>query len=241
MTKPVLNLEKRVPQNPRYASVSPVVNTGAVASKQATTKPMTDQQISKRRNELFKRVRSAKVADVLKSIEAAEPPESIYDAISDEASSGDCSQSVNSKSVISVGEQSVGAFSRVSSDSLGVIDARNFLIVDVRSPEEYSQSRILYSVNNPGSLISRDVMQKSLHAFKRKIKGKYLLVYHCDDRQSASYATLLCEKGWEEVYIVEGGFDEFKSCYPELIESVEEHANTGGVINLHLLTSNKRM
>jgi rhodanese-related sulfurtransferase len=234
MTKPSLDLEKRIPKNPRYASVPPVVNTGAVASK-LKHKPMTDQQISKRRNELFKRVRPSRVADVLKSIEAAEQPESIYDMTTSEpCSKYDCN-SVQEQSVLSSGGQSVGAFSRISWQSQGIVDARNFLIVDLRPIDDYSQSRVMYAINHPGSLISRDVMQKSLHAFKRKQKGKYLLVYHSDDRNSALFATLLCDKGWEEVYIMDGGFDEFNSCYPELIET--DNVNSAGSVDIHLLSN----
>ena len=237
MTKDALNLEKRVPRNPRYASVASVIDTGATASK-IHVKPMTDQQTSKRRSELFRRVRCSKVADILKSTESTESPESIYEMADtgNQNLSGDCGQSAKEATVLSLGGQSAATVSRLSSESLGIRDARDFLIVDLRSPDEYSKSRILLAVNHPGSMISRDIFHKSMLAFKQKSKGRYLLVYHVDDRQSSFYATLLIEKGWEEVFIVDGGFQEFRSGYPELVESDEETTHNGNVIDLQLLT-----
>jgi centrosomal protein CEP41 len=236
MTKPSLNLEKRVPRNPRYACVAPVVDTGAAASK-IHVKPLTDQQTSKRRSELFKRVRCSKLADLLKNIDNTEQPESVYE-MAESASQADlsCGISANQGTVISLGALSNGTVSKISCESLGIRDARDSLIVDTRPVEEYTKSRIVLAVNHPGSLISRDVFHKSMHAFKQKTKGRYLLVYHNDDKQSCFYATLLIEKGWEEVFIVDGGFQEFKSTYPELIESEEETSRGGTVIDLQILS-----
>lgn len=236
MTKPSLNLEKRVPRNPRYNSVAPVVDTGAVASK-IHVKPLTDQQTAKRRSELFRRVRCSTLADLLKNIEGTEQPESIYES-ADQAchENVDCGSSVKQATVISLGGQSFATVSKISCESLGIREARDCLIVDVRPVEEYAKSRIVLAVNHPGSLISRDLFHKSMHAFKQKTKGRYILVYHNDDRQSSFYATLLIEKGWEEVFIVDGGFQEFRSSYPELIEVDDEAHKNGNVIDLQILS-----
>jgi predicted sulfurtransferase len=50
------------------------------------------------------------------------------------------------------------------------------------------------------------------------MKGRAIVVYHTDDKQSAHYATLLVEKGWEEVWIIEGGFLEYMHSYPEGVD-----------------------
>ena len=194
----------------RYAAIAPVVDTGAVATKISHTHK-SDNQIAKRRGELFKRARCARVASLLSTIEADQAPESVYDITED----SDCSKTM--VTMRSHGGRS--AVSLVQSESAGLRDARDFLIVDLRPEEEYRESRILYAVNHPGTFLARDVVHASMSLFKNKVKDRYLVVYHRDDKQSAFYASILCEKGWDEIFIIEGGFEEFRSGYPELIES----------------------
>jgi rhodanese-related sulfurtransferase len=93
------------------------------------------------------------------------------------------------------------------------------LLVDLREPYEFKDSHIPYAVNHPAPLISRDIFFPALLTFKTKVKGRALVVYHSDDKQSATYATLLVEKGWEEVWIVDGGFSEYMQSYPEGVEN----------------------
>jgi rhodanese-related sulfurtransferase len=228
-------VHKRVAPNPRYLRIAHKVDTGASASK-VVKDTKSDQQMSKRRTELFKRVRCARVANLLSCFDQVEANESIYDFAVSADAPYESSRTLVSPSIKSLGEQSVGAISMVNSSAHGLQDVRNFLILDVRSEGDYREARILYAVNHPGALISRDIMHPSMTAFKRKLKDRYLVVYHRDDRQSSFYASLLCEKGFEEVYIINGGFEEFKAGYPELIESNSDQGNSGTVIDMHLLS-----
>jgi centrosomal protein CEP41 len=213
-------IERKIPPNPKYASIRSAIDTGATARK--TPKIQSDQQISKRRGELFKRVNNAKIADLIHTVESEEGRESIYDLLDfvnekDVVSSADC-HSQAAPSVKSLGGGSVGVLSVVNSTCQGISENRDLLLVDLRDYDEYRKSRISLSINHPGVLIARDVIHPSLNTFKRKNAGKSLVVYHHDERQTTHYATLLVEKGWEDVYIVDGGFIEFSSSYPELIE-----------------------
>ena len=229
-------IDKRIPSNPRYSGITPKIDTGASASK-VVKDFKSDQQVSKRRNELFKRVRCARVANLLSSFEQEEANESIYDFAGTTDAPNPSAKTIVSPSIKSLGEKSVGAISMVNSSAHGLQDARNCLILDVRAEDDYRQARILYAVNHAGALISRDIMHPSMLGFKRKLKDRYLVVYHRDDKLSAFYASLLCEKGFEEVFIINGGFDEFRAGYPELIESNSDHCNSGTVIDMHLLTN----
>ena len=215
-------IDKRIPPNPKYESVRSVIDTGATARK--TPKVLSDQQVSKRRGELFKRVNNAKIADLIHTIESEEVSESIYDLIDTNITGTLDSNTVqNSSSLVadtvkSFGRQSVGVVSLVHSSALGISENRDLLLVDLRDHDEYRSSHIALAISHPGYLVSRDVIHPSLAAFKRKSPGKYLIVYHADERQTSQYASLLAEKGWEDIWVVDGGYVEFSSSYPELIE-----------------------
>ena len=77
MRKPAF--ERKIPVNPKYASIQSGIDTGATAKKAAPV--LSDQQVSKRRNELFRRIRPAKCFDIIKSIEEGEEVESVYDLV----------------------------------------------------------------------------------------------------------------------------------------------------------------
>ena len=220
-----LVVQKKIPVNPRYSAVQPVVDTGSVLRKDS--KILSDQQVSRRRGELFKRVRNTRLAQMIETVHASEVVESIYDLGNEgkEEASGIDQESLMRAcpSVKSLGAKSV--HSLVSSDAKGIVDSRDFLLVDLRSEEDFKRNRILLATNHPGTSISRDLISDLLISFKRKEKGRYLLVYHSDEKKSAYFATLLVEKGWEEVYIADGGFEEFKTSYPELTEGEDRLKN----------------
>lgn len=208
-------IDKKIPVNPKYACVQSVIDTGTSVRKDARV--LSDQQVSKRRGELFKRVRNSRLALMLETVQSNETVESVYDLGKESSIETNIS---DQESVLkpSPSVRSLGLRSIVTSDSTGISDSRDFLLVDLRTEEEYKKHRILFSINHSGTNIARDSVSNQLIGFKKKLKGRYLLVYHSDEKKSAYYATLLAEKGWEEIYIADGGFDEFKACYPELTE-----------------------
>jgi rhodanese-related sulfurtransferase len=212
--------ERRIPSNPKYAAIRSVIDTGATAR---LDKPVhSDQQISRIRSELFKRVRNSRIAELIRAVQANEGDESIYDLVQSFPDPLNDSVSV-AHSVESLGAKSIGVVSFVDSAAAGAVTSRDVLIVDLREPDDYSRSRILFAINHPATLITRDVFHPSLGEFKRKVPKKYLLVYHSDEKHSARFASLLVEKGWDEVFIGQGGFEEFKNSYPELID--EDNTN----------------
>jgi centrosomal protein CEP41 len=206
-------MEKKIPVNPKFAHVQSSIDTGASAKK--APKPLSDQELAKRRKELFRRIKCSRVYEILQNIDGAEDTESVYDIVQDEPGKNDA-KSVTAKSVGH--ESTVTRISTVDSGSLGSANARDILLVDIRSTEEFRMTRIPYAINHPAHLIVRDNFTPAMKSFKTKVKGRALVVYHNDDKQSAHYATLLVEKGWEEVWIIEGGFSEYMHSYPEGVD-----------------------
>ena len=207
------NMDKRIPTNPKFAHIKSVLNTGSSASNMP--KPISEQELAKRRKELFRRIKCSRVYEMIQNMEGADDTESVYDMVAYDVLTSE----VDAKSNISIGQQSTGTrVSTIESGALGTANSRDILLLDVRSVEEFKKSRIPFAVNHPGHLITRDCFSPTMKNFMVKVKGRAIVVYHADDKQSAYYATLLIEKGWEEVWIVEGGFSEYMHSYPEGVD-----------------------
>lgn len=52
-------------------------------------------------------------------------------------------------------------------------------------------------------------------------QNKLIIVYHEDDKNSIPIATVLYEKGFDNVYMLTGGVEEFYQKYPEQVEGYE--------------------
>ena len=205
-------LDRRIPPNPKYASIQSVIDTGA--SRKHVSKFLSDQQLAKRRSEHFRRAKPGKLAEWLKRFD--EVCESVYDIPQKNSSDNSVACMSLAPSVVA---PSVGIRSVVESTLTSSSFARGGLLVDLRDFEEYKRSRISNSINHPGILIPRDIFSPQLIEHKKRVKGRPLIVYHKDDRKTSLYAALLVEKGWEEVWVLDGGYEDFKDSYPELVES----------------------
>lgn len=47
--------------------------------------------------------------------------------------------------------------------------------------------------------------------------NKLIIVYHEDDKSGATYATVLYEKGFDNIYLLTGGIEEFYQKKPTLV------------------------
>ena len=55
-----------------------------------------------------------------------------------------------------------------------------------------------------------------MHVLKNK-PNKLIIVYHQDDKMSMSMATILYEKGFDNIYMVTGGIEEFYQKAPNCV------------------------
>ena len=49
-------------------------------------------------------------------------------------------------------------------------------------------------------------------------ESKMIIVYHNDERNGVPYAALLFQKGYDNIYFLSGGIEEFVKKYPEYTE-----------------------
>ena len=104
-----------------------------------------------------------------------------------------------------------------ATEMLGITDQTTFLLLDLREPEEYDLWRIKESISYPAANIARDKMIPELYRFKNK-PDKLIIVYMEDERKGCAAANLMCEKGYENVFLVSGGIEQFNEEFNHLVE-----------------------
>ena len=104
-----------------------------------------------------------------------------------------------------------------ATDMLGITANTSFLLLDLRDPEEYNLWRIKESINYPAPNIGRDKVIPELYRFKNQL-DKLIIVYMFDERQGSQYAQLFSEKGYENVFLLSGGCEEFLEKFSDLCE-----------------------
>ena len=98
-------------------------------------------------------------------------------------------------------------FKRLStSDAKTLIDDKSANLVDIRDEQSYQQAHIHNAVHLDST---------SLQAFiETAAPDKPLVVYCYHGNSSQSAAQLLYEKGFEDVYSMDGGFEVWRQQFP---------------------------
>jgi len=222
-------LAKKVPKNPKYDKVEATIDTGYTVKH---IEVVSNQAIAKRKGELFSRIKASTVANLLKQDQNTE---SIYAVQADADGEGygegypeemksHYGEIPDNQSVYSMRSHMTqkSDISRVSAityatEQLGINDNTEFLLLYLREPDDYELFHIKESINFPGPNILRDKSLPEFYRFKNK-PDKLIIVYHSDERNSIPFATQFFEKGYENVYLISGGAEDFLRDHPELVE-----------------------
>jgi len=92
-----------------------------------------------------------------------------------------------------------------------------FLLLDLRDVEDFELYHIKESISYPAPNLGRDKIIPELYKFKNK-DGKLIVVYHLDERSGIPYANSMAQKGYENVYLLNGGIEAFLEAFPEAVE-----------------------
>ena len=216
--------EKKLKENPKYKQISKVVDTGSTIKN---TQFMSDQLISKRKSELFKRVKGSTIIKLIKSVKEKQT-ESIYNL-------GNSDQNINNQNIEEQKDDDKSVISHQTNKSnmtnvtavtyatemLGNLSEIDFIILDLREESEYERVHVIDAVSFPGVNISRDKFTQQLIMMKNK-PGKMIIMYHTDERNGIPYANNFFQKGYDNVYFLSGGIEEFEKYHPEYLDGPEK-------------------
>ncbi len=227
-------MEKKLKPNPKYKNVSKVIDTGSTINNVAF---ISDQLVSKRKSELFKRLKGHTIIKLLKSTQENQI-ESIYNIGNEEMvqnNNNNDNQSVYSQNTNKSNVTGVTAVT-YATEMLGNLSEIDYIILDLREESDYRNCHIKEALNFPGVMISRDKFLPEMIMMKNK-EGKMIILYHTDERNGVPYANLLFQKGYDNVFFLSGGIEEFMKKYPEYLEGPEREK----YINMKIEEDKKNM
>ena len=157
----------------------------------------SNQLAVKRRGELFRRISSVNLTKLLKSVVQTDLNEDYKLAPEDSASQA------TRFSVFTVDGE--------------IKTHEDFVLLDLRDPEDYVRCRIRYALSFPAPNVTRDRILPEMFRIKNQA-GKLIIIYAADERPGVEYAQKLAQRGFENIYLVTGGLEEFIKAYPSYLE-----------------------
>jgi len=227
-------VDKRVPESKKYAHVGSNIDTGATAKNVSV---VSTSATAKKRNEIFKRIKCSTLARLLEEREVNESVYALGSVPEDNEAVSVSSVKASKAPGIGYGaasvataatcQSAVGSVVSVCDSDMTVDQNRDLVLLDLRDETMFGQCRLPMAISYPATMINRDQFTAELHRCKRDA-SKLLVVYHTNDATTAGVATLLAQKGWENVHALSGGFEEMASSYPEVFEGeMPERPATG--------------
>uniref|UniRef100_A0AAY5K1H9 Rhodanese domain-containing protein n=1 Tax=Esox lucius TaxID=8010 RepID=A0AAY5K1H9_ESOLU len=91
-----------------------------------------------------------------------------------------------------------------------------YLLLDVRDREQYDQCHIISAYSYPIATLSRTMNPYTKEVLDYKnMPGKIIIVYDEDERIAAQAATTMCERGFENLFMLSGGLKVIAQKFPE--------------------------
>ncbi|KAJ8002730.1 hypothetical protein DPEC_G00161980 [Dallia pectoralis] len=90
-----------------------------------------------------------------------------------------------------------------------------YLLLDVRDREQYDQCHIITAYSFPIATLSRTMNPYTKEVLEYKTTpGKIIIVYDEDERIAAQAATTMCERGFENLFMLSGGLKVIAQKFP---------------------------
>uniref|UniRef100_A0A672SK65 Centrosomal protein of 41 kDa n=1 Tax=Sinocyclocheilus grahami TaxID=75366 RepID=A0A672SK65_SINGR len=232
-------LKKRIPQNPKYQHVKTRLDTGSSLTKYMERLEEARKNYRYRKDELFKRLKVTTFAQLLIQVASVSDQN---DNFKDEMAglegrvsflfyvtlfpvtvrTPDCPHSV----VISgVGEMDLDKNGQKSIQNSPVSTSNitecpypdcPYLLLDVRDREQYDQCHIISAYSYPIATLSRTMNPYTKEVLDYKnASGKIIILYDEDERIASQAATTMCERGFENLFMLSGGLKVVAQKFPE--------------------------
>ncbi|XP_044048742.1 centrosomal protein of 41 kDa isoform X2 [Siniperca chuatsi] len=91
-----------------------------------------------------------------------------------------------------------------------------YLLLDVRDRDQYGRCHIISAHSFPIAMLSRTMNPYTKEVLEYKnAAGKIIIVYDEDERIASQAATTMCERGFENLFMLSGGLKGKKSSVPQ--------------------------
>lgn len=187
-------MDRRVQKSDKYAHIKGTLDTGMTVEKIQT---VTAREYSKRRDEIFFRLKRQQLFQLYSEYEG-QNEEDILDCPYEEAS-----------------EPRVVTYDQYDEPDY----EQPYLILDLRSAEEFHECHLLRARSFPYAMLRRDHLHPDVYKFRNKPES--LIIVYCDDEKiSREAAKVLVDRGTDNIFLLTGGIIEFAGDYPEFVEGV---------------------
>lgn len=207
-------LDKKVPKSQKYAHINSAIDTGKTMKH---VEILSNKTASKRKGELFRRIRCSTLAKILENIRPSN-----LDSHEEFKEKND---DLNMGSRVFSESPSTFSVMTVNTDALGITEDSEFVVLDLREIEEYNLFHIKESLCFPAPNITRDVILPEVFRLRNK-PGKFIIVYTWDERPGVEAAQKFSQRGYENVYLLSGGIREFVTKFPYHVEGDTSELST---------------
>uniref|UniRef100_A0A803Y9R3 Centrosomal protein 41 n=1 Tax=Meleagris gallopavo TaxID=9103 RepID=A0A803Y9R3_MELGA len=221
-------LTRRIPQNPRYQHIKTRLDTGCSLTKYIEKLEEIKRNYRYRKDELFKRLKVTTFAQLV--VQVASLSDETLEVTNEEihkledgnsaASDADAELTVGTNGkgspngtppspVLFINNTGAGESYRSTLQSL-------ISGVDVRDRDAYDQCHIIGAYSYPITMLSRAMnpYTNSILEYKNA-HGKIIILYDDDERLASQAATTMCERGFENLFMLSGGLKVLAQKVPE--------------------------
>ncbi|XP_058507802.1 centrosomal protein of 41 kDa-like [Solea solea] len=220
--------EKRIQKNSKYQHVKTKLDTGSSLSKYMERLEERRTYFKNRNDEMFKRLKETTFGQMILQAHSSGSNLFSQQDVGDTLEIGKIGHSAMSTqlSVLScAGEMSL------ENEDLANRPCPNcpYLLLDVRDQDDYDRCHIIGAHNFPIIMLSRFRGIKEIWEYKN-IPGKIIILYDEDETIASRAATIMCQKGFENVFMLSGGLEVIAKKFPEGM-------TTGSMLISHLSSS----
>uniref|UniRef100_A0A8C9ETY4 Centrosomal protein 41 n=1 Tax=Pavo cristatus TaxID=9049 RepID=A0A8C9ETY4_PAVCR len=219
-------LTRRIPQNPRYQHIKTRLDTGSSLTKYIEKLEEIKRNYRYRKDELFKRLKVTTFAQLV--VQVASLSDETLEVTNEEIHKLEDGNSAASDAELTAGTNGKGSPNGTPPSPVLFINntgagesyrsTLQSLIsgVDVRDRDAYDQCHIVGAYSYPTAMLSRAMnpYTNSILEYKNA-HGKIIILYDDDERLASQAATTMCERGFENLFMLSGGLKVLAQKVPE--------------------------
>uniref|UniRef100_A0A3P8PM84 Rhodanese domain-containing protein n=1 Tax=Astatotilapia calliptera TaxID=8154 RepID=A0A3P8PM84_ASTCA len=218
-------MKKKIPKNAKYEHVKTRLDTGCSLTKYMERLEEIKKNYRYRKDEIFKRLKVTTFAQlILQVASVSDLNENEKDSESHSPEGNSCSQNYLFTYIISgVGELNIDRNNqKMASELVSSPEPTDrpytdcpYLLLDVRDRDEYDCCHIISAHSFPIAMLSRTMNPYTKEVLEYKnAPGKIIIVYDEDERIASQAATTMCERGFENLFMLSGGLRVIAQKFP---------------------------